>query len=207
MIRKFVALAAALVCAAGLSLAGVGAATASVVPVVGSYNGVDHHSRAVSFSFNGTSISHLVIGHITIGATHVGNDGQWDETCGGGYCSKGHWITETHVTGYWRVGGSHTWTSFDASTTAFRPYVGTYMGRDHSGRSIHLSYANGILHAFTWNGQNLGSVHVDSTWHFSGSHNGTCFRGHWQTATYVVGEVRSCHVTHGTPFDANAYSP
>jgi hypothetical protein len=51
--RRLASVLVALVCAAGLSVVGGGSAYASVVPVHGVYDGVDHHGRIVSFRSTG----------------------------------------------------------------------------------------------------------------------------------------------------------
>jgi hypothetical protein len=205
-VRRLASVLAALVCAAGLSLVSAGSASADVSPVAGAYNGVDHHSAVVSFSYNGSSISHFTVGSIFIGSAHVSN-GQFPETCGGGYCIKGRWLTETHLEGHWRRGGSHEWTSFTASTTAFRPYAGTYAGNDHTSLSIRFSFSNGHLRAFTWDHNLIGDAPVDHVHHFNICHRNFCFKGHWQNEYSVVGEWRHLHETTWHTWDANAYSP
>jgi hypothetical protein len=205
MIRKIATIMAALACAAGLSLVGAGTASATVNPVSGTYNGVDHHGAVVSFSYNGSQLSHFRVGNIYISSVHVSN-GQFPETCGGGYCIKGHWLTETHVQGYWKQGGSHEWKSFSASTASFRPYTGTYSGSDHTSLNIHFSYSGGFLRGFTWDHNHIGNAAVDHLGHFSVCHVNFCFKGHWQTEYYVVGEWRHLHEHTWHTWDANAYS-
>jgi hypothetical protein len=204
--RKLASVLAALACAAGLSVATIPAAQAAVIPVHGAYDGVDHHQRQVSFSFNGTTINHFRVGSLTIGTAHVSN-GMWHETCGGGYCFKGQWITDTHVQGFWRHGGSHEWTSWSASTMQIRPYVGSYMGSDHTGLRIHFTYSNGSLRAFTWDHNHIGDARVAPDGSFNVCHPTFCFKGHWQSDYYVVGEWRHASQSTWHTWDANAYSP
>jgi hypothetical protein len=205
MIRKIVTVVAALACAAGLSFVSAGSASASVLPTPGSYNGVDHHRNLVSFSYNGNQISHFKVGHVTIGTAHISN-GAWHERCADGYCFKGHWQTQTHVVGFWRHGGSHEWTSFSAYTTAIQPYTGSYSGRDHTGLRIHFTYSHGHLRGFTWDHNLIGDAAVDHAGYFNVCHRSLCFKGHWQSDYYVVGEWRHVHDHTWRPWDANAYS-
>lgn len=204
--RKLLAAAAALVCATGLALTAAPAADAAVVPVHGAYDGVDHHGRLVSFSFNGTAISHSRVGSVTIGTAHVSN-GMWHETCGNGYCFKGQWVTDQHVQGFWRHGGSHEWTSFSATATAVVPYVGSYLGRDHTGLRIHFGFRDGRLRAFSWDHNVIGDAVVAHDGSFSVCHPTLCFKGHWQDSYYVVGQWRHPHQSTWTNWTANAYSP
>src|SRR5690349_9298693 len=120
MLRKLLAVLAAAACAAGLALtfspfaeAGKGSASArAALPMHGAYAGVDHGGRIVSFMFSGNYMSHFTVKHTVIGGAHVGSDA-WHETCHNGMCTKGMWVTDTHVTGFWRTANGH-WTSFSA---------------------------------------------------------------------------------------------
>jgi hypothetical protein len=209
MIRKLSAFLAALALtvtgAAGLAVATSSAAQASVIPVVGTYGGVDHGGRPVSLSYNGVMVTHVTIGTLTIGGAHVSN-GMWHETCHNGYCTKGQWITDKHVQGYWRHGSSSTWTPFTASTSVVTPYVGPYMGRDRTNLSIHFRYHQGYVRAFTWDHNVIGDAQVMRDGSFSACTHTFCFKGHWQSDYDVAGEWRHASSSSWTTWDAHAYA-
>jgi len=129
MLRKISAVLAALVVMTGLTLAvSSGADAKSVLPAHGSYAGVDHGGRMVTFSFSGNTMSHFTVGHTVIGGAHVCN-GAWHETCHNGMCIKGMWMSDTHVTGSWRQGGG-AWVHFNRP----RPQ----RARQHPGAQRHV---------------------------------------------------------------------
>lgn len=189
MIRKLVSTLAVLLCVAGFTAGTASTAEArSVIPNHGSYSGVDHGGNQVTFSFDGTVITHFSIGHLYIGTAHV-SQGMWHERCNNGVCFKGEWRTSTHVAGFWRYGGGQ-WVPWSASTTPpLMPYTGTYMGRDHTGLNVHLSYHGGYLRGFRLDHNVIGdaAVHHGS---FDVCHRVICFKGHWESDYQVVGEWR-----------------
>jgi hypothetical protein len=219
MLRRLTALAAALLMTVGLGLATTGSGAASAVPGVptaraaaavsviphhGSYAGVDHHGRMVTFSFNGNQVAHFAVNHQVLGGAHVSN-GAWHETCHNGMCTKGMWSTDGHVTGSWRSGGG-TWTSFTASSSPrITPYSGTYLGSDHSGLSIHFSFGNGFLRGFRVDHNHVGDAAAGSG-KFETCHQTICFKGHWETEYMVVGSWRHANSSQWRPFEAYAYA-
>ena len=113
-IARLVAIvAAALALTAGLLVGSTTAQAASVLPEPGHYLGHDHHARVITFSFSGNQMMHFRVNHHLIGGAHVSH-GMWHETCHGGYCTKGMWTSDTHVSGAWRHGGG-TWVHFTAN--------------------------------------------------------------------------------------------
>jgi hypothetical protein len=216
MLRKLCSAAVALLFVAGfgVGVSGISASAAdgarlrSVIPHHGTYTGADQDGRHVSFSFGGThgnQMTHFTVGHQVIGGAHVSN-GAWHETCHNGLCTKGMWQTNGHVTGAWRHGGSHTWTTFTATSNAVdHPYTGTYMGRDHRNLSIRFSYSGGHLMHFTLDHNVIGSAPVTNR-QFSACHGTICFQGRWQTAHQVVGSWRYTNSHEWNAWEAYAFA-
>ncbi|MCW2843328.1 MAG: hypothetical protein JWN22_1244 [Nocardioides sp.] len=218
MIRKISSVVIALLAMTGLGLASAGlgfahsgtaspapAAARAVIPNHGSYSGVDHHGRIVTFSFSGTDVSHFAVNHLVIGGAYVSR-GMWHETCHGGICTRGAWVTDGHVTGFWRYGGDPSWTAWSASSTpAMTPYGGTYMGTDHTGLRVHLSFNGGYVRGFSIDHNVVGDAPVTNG-SFEVCHRVICYQGHWENEYYVVGSWR--HASGGTwrPWEAYAYA-
>lgn len=215
MIRRMLGTAAALLMMAGLAISAFGlpssAATAtahasamSVLPHSGSYTGVDHAGRTITFTFGGNQMSHFMINHQVVGGAHVSN-GAWHETCHNGMCTKGAWLTDSHVKGSWRTGGGH-WVHFDARTSPpVTPYIGPYMGSDHSGLKIHLGYHAGKVTNFTADHNNAGDANLHGN-KFDFCGNGICAKGHWENDTTVVGLWRYSNSSHWRQWEAFAYA-
>lgn len=208
MIRKLLAATVAVLCVAGFgvatsgtAVAGGGAAQRSVLPHHGTYNGTDQHGRHVSFTFGGAhsnQMSHFTVGHQPFGGAHVSH-GMWHETCHNGWCTKGQWTSDRHVTGSWRQGGSHTWTTFTATfNPPSHPSQGHYAGQDHRQLRITFSLSSSQVVHFTLDHNVIGSATVTNR-HFDVCHHRVCFKGHWQTDHYVVGAWRyaSSHEWNG----------
>ncbi|MFC6041463.1 hypothetical protein ACFP8W_06995 [Nocardioides hankookensis] len=209
MLRKLMAVLAALAVATGLTVAVTaitsGADAKAVLPAHGNYSGVDHAGRVVTFSFSGNYMSHLTINHHTIGGAHVAG-AAWHETCHNGFCTRGTWTTDTHVAGSWRTGGGH-WTHFSASVVpSLRPYAGPYMGRDHTGLAIHLTYGSSMIHGFKLDHSVRGNIAVHNA-KFDTCLSSICVKGHWQSDYEVVGSWRPVHGSHWVSFEAYAYAP
>lgn len=208
MTRKLVSVAATILLSAagliGITSATTTAAHASVIPVHGTYSGVDHAGRDASLSFSNNQVSHIYIGHQYFGGAHVSN-GMWHETCHNGFCTKGTWLTDKHIQGYWRQGGSHEWTAFAVSTNTISPYIGSYSGLDHNGVRVHFGYADGRVHDVTIGHDVLGSTHVSAN-SFSGCTHHYCIKAHWQTDTLVSGSWRTADSSTWHVFEANAYA-
>ena len=141
MIRRLTGIAAALVLTGGIGLtaAGLGLASTaangsvpaasaaapaapaapalSVLPNSGSYTGVDHAGRTITFTFGGNQMSHFMTNHQVVGGAHVSN-GMWHETCHNGICAKGHWENDTTVVGLWRYSNSNHWRQWEACAYA-----------------------------------------------------------------------------------------
>ncbi len=212
MTRRLSALVIALLWVAGVGLAGTPAQAQAqaqvrnVIPHHGVYQGTDHGGRVVSFSFgNHNQLTHFTVGHLVIGGAHVSN-GAWHETCHNGYCFKGQWVSDSVVHGAWRHGSSQSWTAF---TTHFQPtpppYQGTYMGWDHHGTRIHLSYASHQVVGFRIGQTVIGNAHVSDR-RFEVCHQHVCFKGHWQTDHEVVGSWRPATGSTWVGWEAYAYS-
>ena len=205
MLRKLSAVLAALIVAVGLTAAVTSGADAkSVLPANGNYAGVDHGGRMVTLSFSGNYMSHFTVGHKVIGGAHV-SKGAWHETCHGGFCTKGMWVTDNHIQGSWREGGG-SWVHFSVyREQPIQPYHGTYMGRDHSGLRIHLAFGNGRINAFTLDHSNRGNVPVTNA-KFETCLPSICVKGHWQSEYEIVGSWRPSNGSHWSTFDAYAYA-
>ncbi|MBZ5738036.1 hypothetical protein [Nocardioides mangrovi] len=208
MHRKLVSVLAALLLSAagliGITVATSGPASASVIPANGSYSGVDHGGRLVSLTFHGNQVTHLMVGSQSFGGAHVSN-GMWHETCHGGWCTKGQWVTDKHIQGFWRHGGSSHWTAFSVSTSVITPYVGSYMGRDHSGLSVKFGYAHGSVNHVHIDHNLIGSGPVSGNAFHVCTHT-VCFRGHWQSDYTVSGTWRYVNESHWRAFEAQAYA-
>lgn len=205
MTRKLVALLATVLMTAGFGLASTTAAQAAVIPHHGHYTGHDYDRRAVSFSFNGTQMSHFMVGHQSFGGAHVSN-GAWHETCANGYCTKGAWKTDTLVEGFWRHGSGH-WTAWSVTIpTASTRYHGTYQGRDVSKNPVHFSYAHHRLTHFTINGHAMfADPTVNAHGVFAETCKGTwCIKGHWADDYTVQGYWRDGSTWHF--WEARAYA-
>jgi hypothetical protein len=219
MKRKLLAVLAVLPAAVGvvgtafafspLAEAGQGGATQApaaraALPMHGTYSGVDHAGRVISFTFSGNYMSHFTVNHTVIGGAHVGSNA-WHETCHNNMCTKGVWVTDTHVTGSWRHGNGH-WVHFSAWLhPSVTPYQGSYMGRDHTGLSVRFSYRNGI-HNLTLDHNSHGSVTVTNG-RFETCLATICVKGQWQTEYEVAGSWRPRSGTHWTQWDAHAFAP
>jgi hypothetical protein len=216
MIRKLLAATAALLFVAGFGVATSGTATAgdggaamrSVIPHHGVYNGTDAGHRHVSFTFggaHGNQMTHFTVGHQVFGGAHVSN-GMWHETCHNGFCTKGQWTSDGHVTGAWRHGGQ-AWTTFTVSyNPPAHPYTGSYMGRDHrAGKSIKFSFKNNHVVEFKLDGHVVGNAQV-ATRHFETCHGNVCFKGHWQSEHEVVGSWRQANGHDWIGWEAWAFS-
>ena len=206
MIRRLSALLLALLCLAGFGIAGSPAQAQAVIPHHGVYQGTDHGGRAVSFSFgNHNQLTHFTVGHLVIGGAHVSN-GMWHETCHNGYCFKGQWVDDGTVHGAWRHGSSQAWTTFTAHFRPSQPpYEGTYMGWDHHGTRIHLSYAGHQVLNFKIGNTVIGNAHVIDR-RFEVCHQHVCFKGHWQTDHEVVGSWRTASGSTWVGWEAFAYA-
>src|SRR5690349_16120223 len=128
MIRKLGAAAVALLCIAGFAASAVAEAPSkskaptaqrSLVPVHGEYHGLDHQQRTISLSYSGHEVKHFKVGSHTIGGAHVGGSSAWHETCHNGWCFKGHWQSDTHVTGFWKAPQGH-WVPWAADIQIMR---------------------------------------------------------------------------------------
>lgn len=224
MIRKLSAVLVAAACAAGgfavgassLAEAEPGAAAGpaaapsvdhAALPREGSYSGVDHAGRIVTFTFSGNYMNHFTVAHKVIGGAHVGSNA-WHETCHGGYCTKGMWLTDTHVNGSWRLPDGQ-WTHFSAyhqPALQVRPYAGPYMGRDHTGLAVHLEFRNGMIHGFKLDHSVRGNVSVDGHGRFETCLPSICVKGHWQSEYEVVGSWRPVNGSHWVQWEAYAYA-
>lgn len=191
MLRKLIAVTAAVLCMAGFALAATAPAQArSVMPTHGAYTGKDHGNRTVTFHVSGNQLSGFHVGHRLIGGAHV-SQGAWHETCHDGYCTKGHWQTDFHVVGYWRQ-GHDSWVAFEASVPP-PPRRGDFMGRDHQDNRVHVSFNGSQVHDFTVNGfGDFPAAHVShGSWSEVCSHAGWCFKGHFLNDSTLVGEWRT----------------
>jgi hypothetical protein len=206
MLRKLSAVLAALIVTTGLTVALTSGADAKgVLPSEGNYAGVDHGGRMVTLTFSGNYMSHFTVASKVIGGAHVNNEGAWHETCHGGFCTKGMWVSDKHIQGAWRPGGG-SWTPFSVYLEEpIQPYHGTYMGRDHSGLSIHLSFGSGRINNFKLDHSVRGNIPVTHA-KFETCLPSICVKGHWQSPYAVVGSWRPVDGSHWTAFEAHAYA-
>lgn len=208
MLRKLSAVLASLVVLTGLTLVFTSGADAkSVLPTHGSYAGVDHGGRMITFSFAGNTMTHFTVNHTVIGGAHVSN-GAWHETCHNGMCTKGMWQSDTHVTGSWRSASGGSWVHFSATykpSTAIQPYGGTYLGRDHTGLRVHLTYRNGGIQGFSLDHSVRGNIAVHNA-RFETCLPSICVKGHWQSEYEVIGSWRPVNSSTWVTWDAYAYA-
>ncbi len=212
MIRKLCAIVTAALCVVGLAVATSAPAQANVVPRHGGYSGVDYASRAVTFSFDGTQITHFTVGSgygaFVLGTAHVTN-GMWHETCGADYCFKGSWTTDNHVSGFWRHGRSQSWVGWSATYYPVASiYRGSYMGRDHHHLSVHLTYNGGYITGFALDHHAFsGNVRVTNGT-FDHCYATLCIKGRWEDDYRVVGQWRPFpNGSSWTGWEARAYAP
>jgi opacity protein-like surface antigen len=208
MLRKLLAVLAAVACIGGLAAAQSPVAVAkeqrSVLPSHGNYVGVDAHGRIVSFSFSTNYMSHFTVSNAVIGGAHVGSSA-WHETCHNGMCTKGMWVTDTHVQGSWRHGGG-AWVHFSANyQPPVMPYVGPYMGDDHAGLSVRFAYRHGMIVGFELDHSNRGDISV-SNGRFDTCLRSICVKGHWQSDYSVVGAWRAVGSNQWFQWEVHAYA-
>lgn len=216
--RKVAAILAATACAVGLAVAyGPLAeaestpststkAAAAVLPTHGTYKGVDHAGRIITFSFAGNYMGHFAVNNMLIGGAHVGGSA-WHETCHGGMCTKGTWVSDHHVQGSWRTRDGH-WTTFSAyhqPVATINPYIGSYRGEDHAGISIHLMYRHGTIADFKLDHSVRGNIPV-SNGRFNHCLPSVCVEGHWASDNRIVGKWKAVGSTHWFSWEVNAYS-
>lgn len=78
---------------------------------------------------------------------------------------------------------------------------GAYMGMDHYGNVVRFHFSGNDISNFYVGSQSFGGAYVGSdAWH-ERCNNGWCFKGHWVTSSYVVGEWR-----HGSSHEWHAWS-
>jgi hypothetical protein len=187
---------------AALLIAGVGwTATASGepsaeargvyrVPAPGSYQGMDHHGRQVSFVFTGQHITGFKVDQQPIGSGGFFLEG-WTETCdGAGWCSGGSWQTNTHVVGRWR-NPTGVWTAWSADLPGqSRGYQGQYSGTDHYDHEVRFVRSGHRVVHFNVAGRSVGSAVVAQGAWPETCNAGSCFKGHWLDDDHVVGSWR-----------------
>ncbi len=214
MIRKLSSVVIALLCVAGFAAgaaAGSGTSTgiaaaprAAVLPSSGNYHGLDHHQRTISFTYHGNQISNFKVNSHTIGNVHV-SGGAWHQTCAGGYCTMGHWQTDTHVVGSWRTADGH-WIAW-AADLPVQPtnYQGTYRGSDHLNHTVTFSRSGAHVKDFMMGGNSFGEATIHGGAWPETCKNGWCYKGHWQDDYHVVGEWRQ-HGGTWHAWEARAYA-
>lgn len=89
-------------------------AAATVLPYTGHYFGLDTHHRHVNISYNGTQLTRVFVNHQTFGTVHVGGHHMWHKTCANGWCTQGHWSSDTTIEGIW-YDKNHNPTHFTAT--------------------------------------------------------------------------------------------
>lgn len=219
MIRKLVAVGAAVLITAGAGLTASQAmardaaphatathvAARTVIPNQGYYEGYDHQHNLVKLQFGGNEITHFSVNGQSFGNAHVSSD-SWGERCNGGWCFKGRWVSSTQVEGSWRHGSSSEWHPWSVlfAKSYFR---GWFSGYDHNRNEIKVHWNGTHINHFTVNGYgDFPSTQVDhhGYWQEVCSRD-WCYRGHFDGDYMVVGEWRTPGSTW-YPWDAYAYS-
>lgn len=85
------------------------------------------------------------------------------------------------------------------------PGQGTYTGWDHQGNAVTLVFSGNQVTSFHVSYQAFGNAHVSSDSWSERCNGGWCFKGHWVSATEVVGEWR--HGSSSTWHAWSAYLP
>ena len=114
----------AVLAAVAMSLAPLGAADATrpslssrtnVVPKVGQYDGRDASNRHIRFHYGSHGqITTFRIEHTNFPPATVQGT-KWYKTCHNNHCTRGHWTSDTAVTGHWSIGTRSGDVSFSAS--------------------------------------------------------------------------------------------
>jgi hypothetical protein len=91
------------------------ASSGSVLPVPGTYMGWDAHHRTVTFTYTHSGeITHFRVNHTSFPNARV-QGSQWHHTCANNYCSRGRWLDDYSVEGYWNVSTSGGDVFFEAN--------------------------------------------------------------------------------------------
>ena len=191
MLRKLLAVLAAIAVTTGLTMAVTSGADAkSALPAHGSYSGVDHAGRMVTFSFSGNYMSHFTVGHKVIGGAHVGSGarGTRPATAASAPRACGSPTPTSPAPGARAAAPGRTSRRTLDPPMTIQPYVGTYMGRDHTGLKVHLTFSHGRINNFTLDHSNRGSIPVTNG-KFETCLQSICVKGHWQSEYEVVGSV------------------
>ena len=107
----------------------------------------------------------------------------------------------------WRTRDGH-WTSFSAYTqpaSTIYPYVGAYMGRDHSGGFVHLMYRHGHLTDFKIRDTVYGDVPVHNN-RFDACLARICVQGKWDDDNFIVGKWRHSDSSHWYSWEVHGYA-
>lgn len=81
-----------------------GSATSSgALPRVGHYEGRDNHHRHIRFYYGSHGqVINFRVEHTNFPPATVQGD-KWHHTCHNNHCTRGHWVTDTHVQGHWNI--------------------------------------------------------------------------------------------------------
>jgi hypothetical protein len=98
--------------------AGSEAGTPSILPYQGMYRGVDSHKRTITFEYKHGKIVNFRVNHTLFPEAMVSGS-RWHHTCSHNLCTRGEWIYDFAVKGFWNNSASGGDVPFEANAIAF----------------------------------------------------------------------------------------
>jgi len=98
-----------------------GAATSeatSFVPYEGKYLGSDTHHRTITFEYRHGKIKNFKVNHQLFPEATVSGS-RWHHTCMHNLCTRGEWVWDYGVRGFWNNAASGGDVEFEANAIAF----------------------------------------------------------------------------------------
>jgi hypothetical protein len=90
----------------------------SIVPYQGKYRGVDAHHRTITFEYVHGKIKNFKVNHTLFPEATVSGS-RWHHTCKHNLCTRGEWIYDFAVRGFWNNAASGGDVPFEANAIAF----------------------------------------------------------------------------------------
>ncbi|HTR75951.1 MAG TPA: hypothetical protein VMH33_11930 [Solirubrobacterales bacterium] len=94
------------------------AGSSSIVPYEGRYLGVDTHHRSISFEYRHGKIKNFKVNHTLFPEATVSGS-RWHHTCMNNHCTRGEWLDDYAVKGFWNISNSGGDVVFEANAIAF----------------------------------------------------------------------------------------
>lgn len=166
--------------------------TSALDPISGHYSGQDGgsgaHAKVVSFFFDGTSVHALKVGTTDLGRAPVNENHHFGQ-CRDGFCAGGGWVSNTELTGHWKLTPGSVVHHWRVRLTVPAPIAGPYHGTDSVGRTVFLRYdeATRTVKDITIGMRHLGNIALPrGSLHFR-SCPSWCLSGHWDGQHLVLG--------------------